>query len=262
MTERTIVIVGGTHGIGRELAASLVARGDRVILSGRDAERAATVAAELGDRATGIAVDLSEPEGSQPSSRASGGARTGARRGRARRQHRARLRHRAGAAARHPQAHRVHRDRARADRPPRRVARHRHRALRRAREGRALPRLDHGLDHQRRHRRAHPHAWRSSSRRCASTRSTPASSATVRSGRARPPRSTATSRRTPGGELATMDDIVAATTFLLDNHGMSGTSIHVDRGWRLTCQGLQDNRTSASHRTTAARHSHSTRRTP
>jgi hypothetical protein len=31
-----------------------------------------------------------------------------------------------------------------------------------------------------------------------------------------------------------MDDIVAATTFLLDNHGMSGTSIDVDRGWRLT----------------------------
>ena len=40
--------------------------------------------------------------------------------------------------------------------------------------------------------------------------------------------------RTPGGELATMADIVSATTFLLDNHGMSGASIDVDRGWRLT----------------------------
>ena len=69
MSERTIVIVGGTSGIGRELAASLVARGDRVILSGRDAERAATVAAELGDRATGIALELSEPEGHRGSAR-------------------------------------------------------------------------------------------------------------------------------------------------------------------------------------------------
>ena len=40
--------------------------------------------------------------------------------------------------------------------------------------------------------------------------------------------------RTPGGELATMADIVSAATFLLDAHGMSGTSINVDRGWRLT----------------------------
>ena len=42
------------------------------------------------------------------------------------------------------------------------------------------------------------------------------------------------SSRTPGGELATMADIVSATISLLDNHGMSGTSIDVDRGWRLT----------------------------
>ena len=40
--------------------------------------------------------------------------------------------------------------------------------------------------------------------------------------------------RTPGGELATMADIVDATQFLLRNQGVSGTSIHVDRGWRLT----------------------------
>ena len=40
--------------------------------------------------------------------------------------------------------------------------------------------------------------------------------------------------RTPGGELATMDDIVDATQFLLRNRGISGESIYIDRGWRLT----------------------------
>ena len=40
--------------------------------------------------------------------------------------------------------------------------------------------------------------------------------------------------RTPGGELATMDDIVDATQFLLRNQGISGESIYIDRGWRLT----------------------------
>ena len=40
--------------------------------------------------------------------------------------------------------------------------------------------------------------------------------------------------RTPGGKLATMADIVGATMFLLDNRGVSGTSLYVDRGWRLT----------------------------
>ena len=33
------------------------------------------------------------------------------------------------------------------------------------------------------------------------------------------------SSRTPGGELATMADIVGATMFLLDNRGVSGTSL-------------------------------------
>jgi NAD(P)-dependent dehydrogenase (short-subunit alcohol dehydrogenase family) len=40
--------------------------------------------------------------------------------------------------------------------------------------------------------------------------------------------------RTPGGELATMADIVDATQFLLRNRGISGESLYVDRGWRLT----------------------------
>ena len=40
--------------------------------------------------------------------------------------------------------------------------------------------------------------------------------------------------RTPGGELATMADVVGGVLFLLDNRGVSGTSLYIDRGWRLT----------------------------
>lgn len=60
--ERTVVVVGGTSGIGLGIAKEVVARGDRVILTGRDAERARAVASSVGDRATGLAVDISEPE--------------------------------------------------------------------------------------------------------------------------------------------------------------------------------------------------------
>lgn len=56
-----VVVVGGTSGIGREIAASFAREGAEVILTGRDAERAAAVAAELGGRTRGLALDLSEP---------------------------------------------------------------------------------------------------------------------------------------------------------------------------------------------------------
>lgn len=62
MTTRTIVVVGGTKGIGRELSRSLVARGDRVVLTGRRREHADAVAADIGPGASAVAVDISEPE--------------------------------------------------------------------------------------------------------------------------------------------------------------------------------------------------------
>ncbi len=62
MAQRTIVVIGGTSGIGREIAKEVVARGDRVILTGRDEQRARDIAAEIGDGAMGLAVDISEPE--------------------------------------------------------------------------------------------------------------------------------------------------------------------------------------------------------
>jgi len=59
---RTIVIVGGTSGIGLEIAKDAVSRGEHVVLTGRNADTAREIAATLGDAATGLAVDLSEPE--------------------------------------------------------------------------------------------------------------------------------------------------------------------------------------------------------
>ena len=61
MTERTIVIIGGTSGIGLALAKDLVAKGDRVVISGRDLERTREIAASIGEAASAVAVDLSEP---------------------------------------------------------------------------------------------------------------------------------------------------------------------------------------------------------
>src|SRR6185312_4807565 len=61
MTDRTIVVVGGTSGIGLEIVKDIVARGDRAVLTGRDQKRATEIAASVGDRVTGVALDISEP---------------------------------------------------------------------------------------------------------------------------------------------------------------------------------------------------------
>lgn len=61
MTGKTIVIIGGTSGIGLELAKDVVARGDRVVLSGRDLGRATELAESIGAGASAVAVDISEP---------------------------------------------------------------------------------------------------------------------------------------------------------------------------------------------------------
>ncbi len=45
--QRTVLITGSTDGLGREVARSLVAMGDRVILHGRSVERGNALAAEL-----------------------------------------------------------------------------------------------------------------------------------------------------------------------------------------------------------------------
>jgi NAD(P)-dependent dehydrogenase (short-subunit alcohol dehydrogenase family) len=59
----SVVIVGGTRGIGLEVARHYAGRGRAVVISGRDTARAASVAKELGGRTTGIGLELTRPEG-------------------------------------------------------------------------------------------------------------------------------------------------------------------------------------------------------
>ena len=61
MSDRTIVVVGGTSGIGLELVKKLVAEGDQVVMTGRDQQRTEEIAASVGGNVTGLALDISEP---------------------------------------------------------------------------------------------------------------------------------------------------------------------------------------------------------
>lgn len=62
MAEGAVLIVGGTGGIGREVARHYLDGGHDVVVTGRDQERSAAVASELGDGARGIGFDLAQPE--------------------------------------------------------------------------------------------------------------------------------------------------------------------------------------------------------
>ena len=62
LTGRTAVVCASTSGLGEATARALAAEGARVVVSGRRAERAEAIAAELDD-AVGVAVDLTEPDG-------------------------------------------------------------------------------------------------------------------------------------------------------------------------------------------------------
>ncbi len=56
-----VIVIGGTSGLGHALAAAYEARGARVAITGRDATRAAEIAASIGPTVRGIGLDLSEP---------------------------------------------------------------------------------------------------------------------------------------------------------------------------------------------------------
>lgn len=235
MTQRTILVVGGTSGIGLEIAKEVVARGDRVILTGRDQERAASIAASLGDAASGLAVDISEPE-SIAGSLAGVGQVDGL-----------------VLAAIERDANSVREyDIARA----RRLVTLKlvgytetvHALLGRLPEsndtgivlfgGRAkdapypgsttVATINGGVEGL-----VHSMALELAPMRVNALHpgiigDSPFwadKPAAVLEGY---------ESRTPGGKLATMADIVGATMFLLDNRGISGTSLYVDRGWRLT----------------------------
>jgi NAD(P)-dependent dehydrogenase (short-subunit alcohol dehydrogenase family) len=63
MAEGTALVIGATSGIGLAVAEVLARRGDTVVVTSRDATRAAETAAAIGGSTTGIAVDLTKPHG-------------------------------------------------------------------------------------------------------------------------------------------------------------------------------------------------------
>lgn len=62
MAEGAVLIVGGTGGLGREVARQYVQQGHDVVITGSDQARTEGVAAELGDGVEAIGFDLAEPE--------------------------------------------------------------------------------------------------------------------------------------------------------------------------------------------------------
>jgi NAD(P)-dependent dehydrogenase (short-subunit alcohol dehydrogenase family) len=62
----SVAVVGGTRGLGLEVARHYADRGYEVVLTGRDPAAASAVAAELGGKATGIGLDLARPAAIAP----------------------------------------------------------------------------------------------------------------------------------------------------------------------------------------------------
>ena len=58
----SILVVGGTAGIGLEIARHYADAGHRVMLAGRDADRAAAAVKDIGGDTTGLALDLAAPK--------------------------------------------------------------------------------------------------------------------------------------------------------------------------------------------------------
>lgn len=61
MTEGSVLIVGGTGGLGREVAAHYRSQGHPVVVTGSDQGRAERIAAEIGEGVSGIGFDLAQP---------------------------------------------------------------------------------------------------------------------------------------------------------------------------------------------------------
>ena len=61
MDTGTVVVVGGTQGLGREVAQSYAADGCFVVVTGREQGRADAAAGEIGGTTRGIGFDLADP---------------------------------------------------------------------------------------------------------------------------------------------------------------------------------------------------------
>ncbi|HZD22239.1 MAG TPA: SDR family oxidoreductase [Acidimicrobiia bacterium] len=62
MSDGVVLVVGGTSGIGHEVARHYAEAGQEVIITGRDSERARTKAAEIGESVSGLGFDLTQPD--------------------------------------------------------------------------------------------------------------------------------------------------------------------------------------------------------
>lgn len=60
-TQGCSVVIGGTSGSGLDLARALAQRGERVVITGRNLERAQSVAREIGNGVAALALDLTQP---------------------------------------------------------------------------------------------------------------------------------------------------------------------------------------------------------
>ena len=63
--DKSIIVTGGTRGIGKAIGTAFAAAGARVVISGRDAEKAASVASELDGEVHGLALDVSNSDSVQ-----------------------------------------------------------------------------------------------------------------------------------------------------------------------------------------------------
>lgn len=61
LSERVVVVTGGTSGLGRAVAEALVAEGARVVVAARTARDVAATVDHLGDAAIGVVADLTDP---------------------------------------------------------------------------------------------------------------------------------------------------------------------------------------------------------
>lgn len=59
----SVVVIGGSAGLGKAIASHYAAQGREVVVTSRDAGRAEGAAKEIGGNARGVAVDLANPAG-------------------------------------------------------------------------------------------------------------------------------------------------------------------------------------------------------